>query len=129
MKKSLLVVVLMSFFIIQMACQSTSDNDLKAPSDLKDNESTMKGEKKSTTMTIDSVNSPTFTPANTSGNFSKGKGSDKKISTEKPNRNRVLQDLTHPLQSPIEFVDETTDPAFHYSNSDGCETILTDTIQ
>ena len=129
MKNSLLVGVLMSFFVIQIACHSLSEKDQKTNSDLKVIESTMKVEKKSTTMTIDSVNSPTFTPANTSGNFSKGKGSDKKISTEKPNRNRVLQDLTHPLQSPVEFVDETTDPAFHYSNPDGCETILTDTVQ
>ncbi len=85
-------------------------------------------EKKSSNMTIESGNSSTFIPANTSGNFSKGKGSETKFSTEKPNRNRVLQDNTRPLQPPFEFVDETTDPAFIYSNPDGCETILTDTV-
>ena len=86
-------------------------------------------EKKSNNIAIDSLNCDTFTLANTSGNFSEGQGSDKKISTEKPNRKRVLQDLTHPFQTPAEFVDETTDPAFDYSSPNECEIILADTLQ
>ena len=86
-------------------------------------------EKKSNNIAIDSLNCDTFTLANTSGNFSEGQGSDKKKSTEKPNRKRVLQDLTHPFQTPAEFVDETTDPAFDYSSPNECEIILADTLQ
>lgn len=86
-------------------------------------------EKKLDTLVVDTIISPKFTPANTTGNFSEGKGSEKKISTEKPNRNRVLQDLTHPFQAPIENVDEQSDPAFNYSSPDNCETILMDTVQ
>ena len=85
--------------------------------------------KKSTTIVIDSTNSSNFTDANTSGIFQKGQGSDKIISTEKPNRKRVQQDSTHLFYSPIEFVDETTDPAFNYSAPDQCETILQDSIR
>ena len=86
-------------------------------------------EKKSNKIALDSLNSDTFTLANTSGNFSEGQGSDKKKSTEKPNRKRVSQDLTHPFQTPAEFVDETTDPAFDYSSPNECEIILADTLQ
>lgn len=87
-----------------------------------------KHEKKLDNLVVDTIISPTFTTANTTGNFSEGKGSEKKISTEKPNRNRVSQDLTHPFQTPVEFVDEASDPAFNYTSSDNCETILTDTM-
>lgn len=76
----------------------------------------------------DSLKSSNFTNANTSGNFSKGQGSEKKKSTEKPNRNRVLQDFTHPFQTPVEFVDETSDPAFNYTSPNECEIILADTL-
>jgi len=86
-------------------------------------------EKKLKNIAVDSLNCDTFTTANTSGNFSEGQGSDKKKSTEKPNRKRVLQDLTHPFQTPAEFVDETTDPAFDYSSPNECEIILADTLQ
>ncbi len=78
---------------------------------------------------VDSLNNDTFTIANTSGSFSEGQGSDKKKSTEKPNRKSVIQDLTHPFQTPVEFVDETTDPAFDYSSPNECEIILADTLQ
>jgi hypothetical protein len=86
-------------------------------------------EKKLEIIVKDTIKSGTFTTANTSGNFSEGQGSEKKKSTEKPNRNRVLQDLTHPFQTPAEFVDETTDPAFNYSSPNECEIILADTLQ
>jgi len=85
-------------------------------------------EKKLKNIGKESIISDTFTTANTSGNFSEGKGSKKKKSTEKPNRKRVLQDLTHPFQTPAEFVDETTDPAFYYSSPNECEIILADTL-
>lgn len=78
---------------------------------------------------VDSIQSSNFTSANTSGNFSEGQGSEKKKSTEKPNRKRVSQDFTHPFQAPVEFVDETSDPAFNYSSPNECEIILTDTVQ
>jgi hypothetical protein len=77
----------------------------------------------------DSIERSNFTTANTSGNFSEGQGSEKKKSTEKPNRNRVSQDLTHPFQAPVEFVDETSDPAFIYSSPNECEIILPDSLQ
>jgi hypothetical protein len=77
----------------------------------------------------DSIERSNFTTANTSGNFSEGQGSEKKKSTEKPNRKRVSQDLTHPFQTSDEFVDETSDPAFNYSSPNECEIILTDTVQ
>ena len=77
----------------------------------------------------DSIERSNFTTANTSGNFSEGQGSEKKKSTEKPNRKRVSQDLTHPFQAPVEYVDETSDPAFIYSSPNECEIILTDTVQ
>lgn len=77
----------------------------------------------------DSTERSNFTTANTSGNFSEGQGSEKKKSTEKPNRKRVSQDLTHPFQAPVEYVDETSDPAFNYSSPNECEIILTDTVQ
>ena len=86
-------------------------------------------EKKLQNNVKDTMKSTTFTTANTSGNFSEGQGSEKKKSTEKPNRRRVSQDLTHPFQAPIENVDEQSDPAFNYSSSDNCETILMDTVQ
>jgi len=86
-------------------------------------------EKKLEIIVKDTIKSGTFTTANTSGNFSEGQGSEKKKSTEKPNRNRVLQDLTHPFQTPAEFVDETTDPGFNYSSPNECEIILADTLQ
>ena len=77
----------------------------------------------------DSLINGNFTTANTSGNFSEGQGSEKKKSTEKPNRKSVSQDLTHPFQTPVEFVDETSDPAFNYSSPNECEIILADTLQ
>lgn len=86
-------------------------------------------EKKSQNNVKDTMKSTTFTTANTSGNFSEGQGSEKKKSTEKPNRRRVSQDLTHPFQTPVEFVDEASDPAFHYSSPNECEIILADTLQ
>ena len=86
-------------------------------------------EKKLQKGVVDSIQSSNFTSANTSGNFSEGQGSEKKKSTEKPNRKRVSQDLTHPFQAPFEYVDETSDPAFNYSSPNECEIILTDTVQ
>lgn len=86
-------------------------------------------EKKPENIVKDTNKSGTFTTANTSGNFSEGQGSEKKKSTEKPNRKSVSQDLTHPFQTPVEFVDETSDPAFNYSSPNECEIILADTLQ
>ncbi|MFM7016346.1 MAG: hypothetical protein ACKOX3_08465 [Bacteroidota bacterium] len=107
-----------------ISCENTTSiHQTNSPSQPVENDI----EKKSQNIIVDSLNSPTFTPANTTGNFLKGKGSEKKISTEKPNRKRVLQDSTHSFYSPNEFVDETTDPAFIYSPPDQCETILPDT--
>jgi hypothetical protein len=93
------------------------------------NSSVKQLEKKLQKHVVDSIQSSNFTSANTSGNFSEGQGSEKKKSTEKPNRKRVSQDLTHPFQAPVEYVDETTDPAFIYSPPNECEIILTDTVQ
>lgn len=86
-------------------------------------------EKKIENIVKDSLINGNFTTANTSGNFSEGQGSEKKKSTEKPNRKSVSQDLTHPFQTPVEFVDETSDPAFNYSSPNECEIILADTLQ
>jgi len=86
-------------------------------------------EKKLQKHVVDSIQSSNFTSANTSGNFSEGQGSEKKKSTEKPNRKRVSQDLTHPFQAPVEYVDETSDPAFIYSSPNECEIILPDSLQ
>jgi hypothetical protein len=126
MKARLIFVLLL--LITQFSCQTNPKKKLAIPVENQLKNTNDSEEKKSSKMTIESGNSSTFNPANTSGNFSKGKGSEKKFSTEKPNRNRVLQDNTRPLQPPLEFVDETTDPAFFYSNPDRCETILTDTV-
>lgn len=108
------------------SCDSSSNqNKIKSPANTNESEV----ENKSPIIVKDSTKSANFTTANTSGNFSEGKGSEKKKSTEKPNRTRVSQDLTHPFQTPVEFVDEPSDPAFHYSNPNECEIILADTLQ
>ncbi|MFN5345630.1 MAG: hypothetical protein ACK44N_02820 [Bacteroidota bacterium] len=115
------------FVLIQLVACDSSLNQEPMKSVLGDSTEIL--EKKSKKIVVDSLNNDTFTIANTSGSFSEGQGSDKKKSTEKPNRKRVFQDLTHPFQTPVEFVDETTDPAFDYSSPNECEIILADTLQ
>lgn len=119
--------VVVSFGLMQIVACTFSDK--QQPINPTPDKHTKFLEKKSQKMVVDSLNSDTFTSANTSGNFSEGQGSVKKKSTEKPNRKRVLQDFTHPFQTPVEIVDETTDPAFDYSSPNECEIILPDTLQ
>lgn len=115
------IIVLMEF----TACDSSVEREqLKSMP----NEIVKPLEKKLQNIVVDSLNNGSFTTVNTTGNFSQGQGSEKKKSTEKPNRNRVSQDLTHPFQAPVEFVDETTDPAFYYSSPNECEIILPDSL-
>ena len=121
-------ILLIAFIgLIQVsACDSSVKQE---PMKIRSTDSVKSPEKKLKNIAVDSLNCDTFTTANTSGNFSEGQGSDKKKSTEKPNRKSVIQDLTHPFQTPVEFVDETTDPAFDYSSPYECEIILADTLQ
>lgn len=108
------------------ACDiSTNQDEIKT----KPNDTVNTLEKKSQSIVKDTTNIRTFTKANTSGNFSEGQGSEKKKSTEKPNRKSVSQELTQPFLTPVEFVDETSDPAFNYSSPNECEIILVDTLQ
>ena len=121
-------VFVLLYLITQLSCQSAIKKELSIPAENQFKKTSDKEDKNSSTMPIESGNSSTFTPANTSGSFSKGRGSETELSTEKPNRNSVLKFNTRPLQPPFEFVDENTDPAFIYSNPDGCETIVPDTV-
>ena len=111
--------------IVLSACDSPKgQQQLKTAPDLKGK----KDKKNTKNKGVDSLNSRIFTSANTTGNFSKGQGSEKKKSTEKPNRKRVSHDFTHPFQTPVEFVDESSDPAFNYSSPNECEIILADSL-
>ena len=115
--------------IVLMELSACDYSDKQEQLKLMPNSSVKHLEKKLQKRVVDSIQSSNFTSANTSGNFSEGQGSEKKKSTEKPNRKRVSQDLTHPFQTSVEFVDETSDPAFNYSSPNECEIILTDTVQ
>jgi hypothetical protein len=80
MKARLIFVLLL--LITQFSCQTNPKKKLAIPVENQLKNTNDSEEKKSSKMTIESGNSSTFNPANTSGNFSKGKGSEKKFSTE-----------------------------------------------
>ena len=86
--------------IVLMELSACDYSDKQEQLKLMPNSSVKHLEKKLQKRVVDSIQSSNFTSANTSGNFSEGQGSEKKKSTEKPNRKRVSQDLTHPFIIP-----------------------------